>query len=262
MRAQKRLQPLLKYQDLFLVFIWRDFSVRYKQAVLGIAWAVIQPSSMMLLFTFIFTYIMPVEVSHLPRPVFYYSGLLPWTFFSSTINYAIPSLISNYNLLKKIYFPRLLLPLSGMVVASIDFLIAATIFGGLLIVFGIPLSINLLWVFPLFLLLVLFTGALALVLSALNVYYRDVGLASAFFIQLLFFSSPIFYSVDRLPLKLKIVVFFNPLTFIVENMRRCLIEGRQTVWWQYLIMLALLSILAALGYRFFMVMERKFADVI
>ena len=100
------LNNLSKYEDLFLVFIWREFSLRYRQSVFGILWALVQPLSMMLLFTFVFTFIMPVAVSNYPYPLFFYSAILPWTFFSSSLNYAIPSLVSHYNLITKIYFPK------------------------------------------------------------------------------------------------------------------------------------------------------------
>lgn len=256
------IKHLYSYKDLFLVLLWRDFNIRYKQAVLGIAWAIIQPLSMMFLFTFIFTYVMPMKISDVPRPVFFFSGLLPWTFFSSTMNGAIPSLVNNYDLIKSIYFPRVFLPLSSLAIAITDFFLSLLIFIGLLLFFKIKITLTALWIIPLFLLLFLFTVSIALVLSALNVYYRDVGLASTFLIQLLFFASPIFYSIDKISPKAKLILFLNPLTFIIENMRRCLIEGRPTLLWQYLIMLAFVTILFVLSYQFFRRTERKFADVI
>ncbi|MDL1972836.1 MAG: ABC transporter permease, partial [Deltaproteobacteria bacterium] len=113
-----RLNP---YRDLFLIFIWREFSIRYRQSIIGVLWAILQPLSMMLLFTFIFTYIMPMHITDYPYVLFFYAGLLPWSFFSSSLNYAIPSLTNHYNLITKIYFPREILPLSGVAVAFIDF---------------------------------------------------------------------------------------------------------------------------------------------
>ena len=203
-----------------------------------------------------------MKISNVPRPVFFFASLLPWTFFSSTINGAIPSLVNNYDLVKKIYFPRVFLPFSSLAIAITDFLLASLIFFGLLFFFKIKITLTAFWIIPLFLILVLFTASMALVLSALNVYYRDVGLASTFLIQLLFFSSPIFYSIDKISPRAKLIVFLNPLTFIIENMRRCLLEGRSTIWWQYLVMLVLMAILFILSYQFFRRTERKFADVI
>jgi lipopolysaccharide transport system permease protein len=253
---------LLNYKDLFFVFIWREFSIRYRQSLFGILWAVVQPLSMMLLFTFVFTYIMPVKVSDYPYPLFFYAALLPWSFFSSSLNYSIPSLVSHYNLVTKIYFPREILPLSGIAVAFIDFLIASLLFIVMLIFYKIPFSFASLWFFPLLIVLLLFTISMSLFLSALNVYYRDVNLAIGFLIQLWFFATPIFYSIDRVPAQFKIILFLNPLTFVIENTRRCLIQGRPVVWWQYLIMLCFMTGISSISYYFFKKTERKFADVI
>ena len=253
---------LKDYRDLLLVFIWREFSIRYKQSFIGILWAVLQPLSMMLLFTFVFTYIKPVKFSDYPYVLFLYSALLPWSFFSSSVNYAVPSLTNHYNLITKIYFPREILPLSGIVVAVIDFFIASLVYIVLLIIFKAEITWNVFWFIPLFLLLVIFASSICLISSALNVYYRDVKLATGFVIQLWFFATPIFYSIDKVSLKLKLVLFLNPLTFIIENMRRCVIEGRGVILWQFVLVLSFVVLLFALAYRFFLITEKKFADVI
>lgn len=256
------IQRLLPYRDLLVIYIWREFNVRYRHSVIGVLWALIQPLSMMLLFTFIFTYILKMEVGDYPKAIFFYSSLLPWTFFSSSMNYSIPSLSNNYELITKIYFPREIIPLSGVVVAFIDYLIALVLFFVLMFLFDITLTFQILWIIPLFVLLFFFTTAIALFLSSLNVYYRDVDLATRFLIQLLFFGSPIIYSIDNLDMKLKLVLFLNPLTFIIENMRRCTIEGRGVVLWQFLLVGALTAVFYILAYKFFIKTERDFADVI
>jgi ABC-type polysaccharide/polyol phosphate export permease len=253
---------LKDYRDLLLVFIWREFSIRYKQSLIGVMWAVLQPLSMMLLFTFLFTFIMPVKVTDHPYILFFYSGSLPWSFFCSSLNYAIPSLTNQYNLVTKIYFPREILPISGIGVAFLDFLIASCVYVILIVVFKTRISMVILWVIPLLFLLVLFTVAVALVLSALNVYYRDVKLATGFLLQLWFFATPVFYSIDKLSLKMKLLVFINPLTFLVENMRRCVIGGRSVVLWQFVLVSVFILLFFFLSYRFFLNTEKKFADVI
>lgn len=253
---------LKDYTDLLLVFIWREFSIRYKQSFIGVFWAILQPLSMMLLFVFVFTYIKPIKFSNYPYVLFLYSALLPWSFFSSSLNYAIPSLTSHYNLITKIYFPREILPLSGVVVAIVDFFLASLVYIILLIVFKVEITWNVLWFIPLFLLLVIFASSICLMLSALNVYYRDVKLATGFLIQLWFFATPIFYSIDKVSLKLKLVLFLNPLTFIIENMRRCVVEGRGVILWQFGLVLSLVVLSFVLAYRFFLITEKKFADVI
>lgn len=253
---------LKNYKHLFLIFIWREFSIRYKQSFIGVLWAMLQPLSMMLLFTFVFTYVMPIKITDYPYMLFFYSGLLPWSFFSSALNYSIPSLTNHYNLITKIYFPREILPFSGIAVAFIDFLIASLIYVLFIIIFKIKITLQIFWFLPLLFLLFVFIISVSLVLSALNVYYRDVKLATGFLIQLWFFATPVFYSIDKLSIKLKLILFFNPLTFIIENMRRCVIEGRGVIFWQYLIMLFFVLTLFYLSYKIFIHTEKRFADVI
>jgi ABC-type polysaccharide/polyol phosphate export permease len=178
------------------------------------------------------------------------------------VNYAVPSLTAHYNLVTKIYFPREILPLSGVVVAVVDFLIASLVYIVLLVTFKADVNWNVIWFIPLFLLLIIFAASVCLILSALNVYYRDVKLATGFLIQLWFFATPVFYSIDKLSLKLKLILFLNPLTFIVENMRRCVVEGRGVVLWQFAVVLSFVIFLFVAAYRFFLVTEKKFADVI
>lgn len=253
---------LKDHKHLFLIFIWREFSIRYKQSFIGVLWAMLQPLSMMLLFTFVFTYVMPIKITDYPYMLFFYSGLLPWSFFSSALNYSIPSLTNHYNLITKIYFPREILPFSGIAVAFIDFLIASLIYVLFIIIFKIKITLQIFWFLPLLFLLFVFIISISLVLSALNVYYRDVKLATGFLIQLWFFATPVFYSIDKLSVKLKLILFLNPLTFIVENMRRCVIEGRGVIFWQYLIMLFFVLTLLYLSYKIFIHTEKRFADVI
>ncbi len=253
---------LIEYRDLLLVFAWREFSIRYRQSVIGVLWAAFQPLSMMLLFTFIFTYLMPTKVAEYSYALFFYSGMLPWIFFSGSINYAVPSLTNHYQLITKIYFPREILPLSGIIVAIVDFFIGCIVYALLILAFRVHVNLNILWSCPLFFMLFLFTTGICFIMAAMNVYYRDVKLATNFLIQLWFFATPIFYSLDRVPMKFKWILFLNPMTFIVENMRRCVIEGRAVIWWQYLIMLIFVSIFFFIAYAIIIKMEKRFADVI
>jgi len=255
----KRLYP---YRDLLYVFIWREFGVRYRNSVLGILWSIIQPLSMMILITFIFTYIIKVKVGDYPKPIFFYSALLPWTFFSTSFSSSISSLAGSQGLITKIYFPREVLPISGICVAFLDLLIASTFYIVLLFYYNISLNLTILWIIPIFFLLFLFTLSVSLIFSSLNVYYKDVGLLSAFLLRLLFFGSPILYSIDSLSLKLKLLLFLNPLTFIIENTRRVILEGRNVVLWQFALAMILVLILFHLSYKLFIKIERNFADVI
>lgn len=256
------IRRIAKYKDLLFVFTWREFTIRYRQSLIGVSWAIIQPISMMLLFTIIFSYIMPQRISDIPYPVFFYAGLLPWTFFASSMNYSVPSLTNHYNLITKIYFPREILPLSGIIVAGIDLIIASFFFIILMLFYKIPFTLNALWSIPLFLMLLIFTISVSLLFAALNVYYRDVKLATNFLMQLWFFASPVIYSIDKLAIKWKILLFLNPLTFIIENIRRVLLENRSVVWWQFLFVCAVILLVYKLSYAFFVRIERAFADVI
>jgi lipopolysaccharide transport system permease protein len=187
---------------------------------------------------------------------------LPWTFFATSVNYSLGSLTGNYLLITKIYFPREILPLSGIVIAFIDYMIASILYIPMLLIYHIQITYYILWMVPLLALLFVFTISMSLLLSSLNVYYRDVKLATGFLIQLLFFTSPVLYSIDNLSLKFKLILFFNPLTFIIENMRRCLIEGRGVVIWQFIFVSVIVAAFYYLCYRFFIKTERDFADVI
>jgi len=259
----KLLQRVLRYRDLFLVFVLREFTLRYRYSVVGVAWALLQPLSMMALFTFIFTYIVHYDIARgYPKVLFFYSALLPWTFFASSLNYAVPSLRNHYELITKIYFPREIIPLSGITTAFIDLLIAGAAFLVMMLLYGVGFTAHLIWLPPLLVLLVVFTVAVALLLASLNVYYTDVQLAIRFLVQLWFFASPVLYSIDNVPLKLKLLLFLNPLTFIIENIRRCTIEGRGVVLWQFAVVAALIAVFYVLSYRFFIKTERAFADVI
>ena len=256
------IKRLLPYKDLLIIYIWREFNVRYRHSVIGILWAVLQPLSLMLLFVFIFTFVVHMKVGNYPKAIFYYSGLLPWTFFASSMNYSIPSLATNYDLITKIYFPREILPISGIAIAFIDYIIASVVYLGLMIFYGIAITWAILWLIPLFILLLIFTIALSLFFSCINVYYRDVRLATNLIIRILFFASPVLYSIDSLNIKLKILMFLNPLTFIIENMRRCVLEGRGVVIWQFVFVSSIIFIFYYFSYKYFIKTEKNFADVI
>lgn len=245
-----------------LVFIWREFLVRYKQTVIGVLWAVLQPVSLMLLFTFIFGVVLHTTQKSYPYVLFFYAGVLPWTFFSGATNFAISSLSGNFNLVTKIYFPREILPFSGVAINFIDYLVGLLIYFVLLLCYRVPITWNFLWLLPLLLMLVVFTTSLSLMLAALNVYYRDVKLASTFLLQFLFFATPVIYSIDTVDNRWKILLFLNPLTFIVENMRRVTIEGRGIMLWQMGAEMFAVAMLYLVVYKIFIRIERAFADVI
>ena len=253
---------LYLYKDLLLVFIWREFIIRYKQTAIGILWAILQPVSLMLLFTFIFGVVLNTTQKSYPYTLFYFAGVLPWTFFSGSTNFAVGSLSGNFNLITKIYFPREIIPLSGVAINFIDYLIGLLIYFLMLFFYQVPLTWNFLWLVPLLVMLVMYTISISLLLAALNVYYRDVKLASTFLLQFLFFATPVIYSIDAVDNRWKLLLFLNPLTFIVENMRRVTIEGRGVILWQIGAEMLGVMVLYLVIYQIFTKIERAFADVI
>lgn len=253
---------LYAFKDLLLVFIWREFLIRYKQTAIGVLWAILQPVSLMLLFTFIFGIVLQTTQKSYAYVLFFYAGVLPWTFFSGSANFAVTSLSGNYNLVTKIYFPREIIPLSGVAINLIDYLIGLMVYFLLLLFYRVPLTWNILWLIPLLAMLVMYTISVSLFLAALNVYYRDVKLASTFLLQFLFFATPVIYSVDAVESRWKMLLFLNPLTFIVENMRRVTIEGREIILWQMACEMVGVVMLYLIIYRIFIRIERAFADVI
>lgn len=256
------LKRLKNYKDLFFVFVWRELLIRYKQTAIGVLWALIQPLSMMILFVIVFGIVLKIDTGGLPGPLFYFAGLVPWIFFSASVNASIESLVGYRDLITKIYFPREIIVFSRVSVFVIDFLISCLLLMGMLLFFHIPFTMNSLWIIPLCFLLSIFTSAVCLLLSAFNVFYRDVKLASGFLIQAWFFASPVFYSIDKMSLKIKLVLFLNPLTYIIENFRRVLIEDRGLVWWQFAIEAGFVLCLFFVAYTLFVKLERKFADAI
>lgn len=256
------LKKLYACRDLLIIYVWRELSIRYKHTVFGLVWAFLPPLLMMLLFTVVFSVIMPTKVSNHPYTIFFYTALIIWNFFSSSVQAASPILVENYNLITKIYFPREILPFSGIILAFFDLCIASLLLVPLYLYYGIDMTLQTLYIFPLLVLLVLFTISTCLIFSALNVYYRDVKLLMNFLMQVWFFATPVIYSLDRTPLKMKLLLILNPLTFIVENIRRCLLDGRGVILWQLSIMTLVICAYTIFSYRIFKVTEKKFADVI
>ena len=215
-------RELWQYRELFYFFTWRDIKVRYKQAFLGVLWAIMQPLSMMLIFTFIFSRGLDVKSDGLPYPIFAFSGLMIWNIFSNGLQNAASSMVSNANIIKKIYFPRLIIPMSSILTALFDFLFAFVVFIGLIFYYQIPFSfIKLLIFLPLSILLtVMTTFGLGTFLAALNIKYRDFQYALPFFIQFLLFVNPILYSSKTFnnPLIQKIMLF-NPIAGAIDLVR-------------------------------------------
>jgi len=255
-------RDIWRFRELLGFLAWRDIKVRYKQAVLGIAWALIQPITTTVIFTVIFGSLAGMPSGGVPYPVLVLSGLLPWQLFSSALSGSSGSLVSNSSLISKIYFPRLLVPISSIAVALVDFLIVFMLFVGVSLWFGNTPTWH--WLFlPIFVILSLFAALGAgLWLTALTVKYRDFKFIVPFLIQIGIFVSPVGFRTDFYP-SWQPLLSLNPLTGIIGGFRWCVLGGHHVVNIQGLISgILIIVILNVTGIWYFRRTERNFADII
>ncbi len=258
---RQSLNDLWSHRGLLYFLVWKDIKVKYKQTVLGVAWAILQPLLGMILFTLIFGRVAKLPSDGLPYPVFYYTSLLTWTYFSSALIMASNSVLSNTALITKVYFPRILLPASAVIGSIVDLLIASVILFGLLIYYDVPLTPQL-GLLPLILLiLVIFTQGAGQFLAALSVNFRDVKHALPFIVQLWFFASPVVYPTSMVPEKYQWLVSINPIAGIIEG-SRAIVAGKPMPWEALGISCAMIVVVFILGLLYFHRTERRFADVI
>ena len=256
------LRELWDYLELFYFLAWRDVKVRYKQTVLGVLWAIIQPFFTMVIFTIVFGQIANISSEGVPRPVFYFSALLPWIYFSTTLTGAGMSLVSNSGLLTKIYFPRIILPAAAALVPLVDFLIGSVFLIGFLVYYDIPFGWNLL-LWPILVLpLALLAFGSGAFLAALNVKYRDVKYAIPFGIQLLLFMTPIIYPSSVFPERFRWLLALNPLSGLIEAFRYAVVPTYSIHWDVLALSLAVTTALLVLGVVYFKRTEKAFADII
>jgi len=232
---------LWRYQELFYFFTWRDIKIKYKQTVLGFLWAILQPLFMMVIFTFFFGRALNVPSQGLPYPIFVFSGLLLWNTFSTGLTNASNSMLNNASIIKKIYFPRLIIPVSSILVALFDFCMAFILFLPLLLYYKQPISFNVLWCWPVSLIITLIaTLGPGSMLAALNVKYRDFRYVIPFLVQVLFFLTPVIYPVSMLKYPvLQYALALSPMYAAVELFRLPLINAELN--------LALMSVSLASG---------------
>jgi len=254
-------QELWQYKDLFIFLVWRDIKTRYAQSVLGVGWAIIQPVFSMIVFTIVFGNLAKVNSEGVPYAIFSYTALVPWTFFSSSLTSASGSLISSKNLITKVYFPRLVIPISPVLGKLIDFGISFLILLGLMVWFGVKPTIWALMV-PVFIIIMVLTAAgVGMWLTALSIQYRDIRYGADFFVQLLMYASPVIYATSIIPEKYQILYALNPMVGVIEGFRSALLGTREMPW-ELLGVGALMAIAFFLsGALYFRSMERYFADV-
>jgi lipopolysaccharide transport system permease protein len=257
-----KLKELWEYRELLYFLIWRDIKVRYKQTVLGAAWAILQPLFTMVVFSLFFGKLAGMPSDGIPYPIFSYAALVPWTYFAQGLSQSSNSLVGSANLIKKVYFPRLVVPISAVLSGSVDFILAFIVLLGMMLYFGIVPTLNVLWL-PLLLLLSLTTSlGVGLWLTAMNVQFRDVRHIVPFLVQAWMFTTPIAYPSSLLDEPWKTLYGLNPMAGVVEGFRWALL-GTDTQPGSMIYVSALVSIsLLISGAFYFRRMEKTFADVV
>ena len=259
----KLIQDLAKlgqYRDLLYTLSVHRIKVRYKQSVLGGLWAILQPVSLMLMFTFIFSFVARIPSEGAPYAIFAYTALLPWNYFSSSVSNATGSLVSHAQFVTKVYFPREILPATYVIASLFDFVIASTVLVGLMIYYRVPLTIYALYVVPIVLILTCFALAISLFLSATQVRFRDIGVAVPLLLQLWLFATPVIYPLSSVPLRFRTIYSLNPMVGVIESFRQVVLRGSPPDYWSLMVTAIVSVVLLFLSYIYFKHLETTMAD--
>jgi lipopolysaccharide transport system permease protein len=262
MALTHHLAELAEHAHLVLSFAKRDVRARYKQTAFGVAWAIAQPFSLMVVFTLVFSKFAGVPSDGVPYPVFAYSALLFWTFFATCMSQGTLAMAANSMLVRRIYFPRETLLLAVLLSAGLDLAVSSTIFAGLLVYYQVPVGLSVLWVVPVFAVQVMFTFGLICVTSAVHVHFRDIGHGLPLLMQLWMFASPVAYPLSMVPASLRPLYLLNPMAGIIESYRRVILRGDPPDVASLGVSVSLALVLLSVGYLWFKRAERTFADVI
>jgi len=256
------LDEIWRYRELLYFLTWRDIKVRYKQTVLGAAWAILQPFFIMVVFSLFFGRLAKIPSDGIPYPLFAYAALVPWTFFANGLTQSTDSLVSGANLIRKVYFPRMVLPMSSILSGGVDFVLAFLVLLGMMLFYGIVPTVNLVWL-PILLLLALITSlGVGMWLTAMNVQFRDVRYTVPFLVQAWLFATPIAYPSSLLSEPWRTLYGINPMVGVVEGFRWALL-GTNTAPGPTVFVSALVSVgLLVSGAFYFRCMEKNFADVV
>ena len=256
-------KDLWQYRELFFFLSWRDILIRYKQTVIGIAWSVIRPLLTMIIFTVVFGSIAKLPSQGFPYPIMVFCAMLPWQFFSNAVGDGSNSLISNANLLSKIYFPRIIVPVSSIIVSIIDFLISFVILCGLMVFYQFIPDWRIITLPLFFALALIISLGCSFWLSALNVEYRDFRYVVPFILQIGLYISPVGFSSSIVPQQWQFLYSLNPMVGVIEGFRWAILGANTQVYWTGIILSVLLSLFIFItGLMYFRKVERKFADVI
>lgn len=256
-------RDLWRYRELFFFLAWRDILVRYKQTTIGIVWALARPLLTMLVFTLVFSKLAKLPSEGVPYPLLVFAALLPWQFFASAFSGAGDSLISNAGMISKVYFPRLVIPASALIVSFVDFLISCVLLVGLMIWYGYAPSLRIVTL-PLFI-LVAFAAAMGagLWIAALNVKYRDFRIIVPFVVQFGLYVSPVGFSSNIVPEQWRLLYSLNPMVGVIDGFRWAILGGNTQLYWPgFLLSLFLVLVILVTGIVYFRKTEKTFADVI
>lgn len=256
-------KELWQYRELFYFLAWRDILVRYKQTAIGITWSVLRPLLTMIVFTIIFGKIAKLPSGDIPYPVLVFCAMIPWQFFSNTFSEASNSLITNTQLISKVYFPRIIIPTTAMVVSLIDFSISFVILMGLMLWYGVIPDIKI-CILPFLLLLAMLTSLGAgYIISALNVKFRDFRYVVPFMVQLGLYISPVGFSSAVVPEKWRLIYSLNPMVGVIDGFRWALLGSEVSIYLPgFMISISLSILLFIFGMKYFNKIERSFADII
>ena len=260
--ALRAIGELPEYLDLFLTLCLHRASVRYKQSLLGVGWALLQPLLLMAVYVVIFSILVQMPSDGVPYPLFVFAGLLPWIYFSSAVTAATGCLVSHIQIVTKVYFPREILPLSYVIVGLIDFAMASCVLALMMIFYHVRVGMTVLGVIPVLAVETVFVAALSLVFSAIQVRFRDLGLAMPLLMQLWMFASPVVYPMGRVPARLLPWYELNPMAGILENFRRVVLLRQPLDYHLLWISLVISSVLLMASYAYFKLQEATMADVI
>ena len=257
-----RLRELWRYRELIYFLVWRDIKVRYKQTAFGALWAIIQPFVTMVVFSIFFGKLAKMPSDGIPYPIFSYCALLPWNYFSGAMSRASNSTVQSANLIKKIYFPRLAIPLSAVTSGLVDFAISFSVLVAMMFYYRTIPKLTLLWL-PGFILMAIATAlGVGLWLSAMNVKYRDIRYTIPFLTRLWFFITPVVYPTSLLSGFWRIIYGLNPMVSVVEGFRWALLGKGQHPGWMLVVSAAMVVVLLVSGLFYFRRMERAFADIV
>lgn len=256
-------RDLWRYRELFYFLAWRDILVRYKQTIIGFAWALIRPFLTMIVFVFVFSKLAKLPSDGVPYPILVFAALLPWQFFANAFTEAGNSLISNANMISKVYFPRLVVPASAVIVSFVDFLISGMILVGLMLWYGFAPDWRI-FTLPLFI-FIAFAAAMGagLWIAALNVKYRDFRYIIPFVVQFGLYVSPVGFSSNIVPEQWRLLYSINPMVGVIDGFRWAILGGNTQLYWPgFLLSLSLVLVILVTGIMFFRKTEKTFADVI